>query len=255
MNARGGRPDSSKRPAPAGSPGRTRPSVRLRVPGSRRHLFFYRKMVVKPEQFIVAGDVVNVVDRSGTTIGCGFYNPKSEVAIRMLGAVEEGFVEDRLRRAVAFRESLKIDSDAYRVCHSEGDGLSGLVVDRYADVHTIELFSLGFFRQLDLIRSFRRGRRRGLVGRGRGGGLLVARLVACWLGGTVVRVAGDVPGRALLNARDLRLSGSRGVVGCLLSACRRRGEGRQEGGGGEGEKFRGVVWVARKPLLHMSHYS
>ena len=111
-------------------------------------------MVVKPEQFIVAGDVVDVVDRSGTLIGCGFYNPKSEVAIRMLGAVEEGFVEERLRRAVAFRESLKIDADAYRVCHSEGDGLSGLIVDRYADVHTVELFSLGFFRQIDLIRSF-----------------------------------------------------------------------------------------------------
>ncbi len=136
--------------APAGS----RPAVRLRVPGSRHHLFFFRKMVVKPETFIEAGTIVDVVDRGGAPIGCGFYNPKSEIALRMLGTPEDDLIERRLRAAVAFRESLGIEADAYRVCHSEGDGLSGLVVDRYADVHSVELFSLGMLRQLDVIRKF-----------------------------------------------------------------------------------------------------
>ena len=132
----------------------TRPAVRLRVPGSRHHLFFFRKMVVKPDTFIEAGSMVDVIDRGGANIGCGFYNPKSEIAIRMLGTAEENLIEKRLEAAVAFRESLKIESDAYRVCHSEGDGLSGLVVDRYAGVHSIELFSLGMLKQLDVIRKF-----------------------------------------------------------------------------------------------------
>ena len=44
-----------------------RPSVRLRVPGSRQHLFFFRKMVVKPDVFIEAGAIVDVVDRTGVT--------------------------------------------------------------------------------------------------------------------------------------------------------------------------------------------
>lgn len=130
----------------------TRPTVRLRVPATRRHLFFYRKMVVKPEAFIEAGALVDVSDRSGARVGCGFYNPKSEIALRMLGPAEDGLVERRIREAIAFRASLGIDADAYRVCNSEGDGLSGLVVDRYGDVHAIELFSLGFFRLRELLR-------------------------------------------------------------------------------------------------------
>jgi 23S rRNA (cytosine1962-C5)-methyltransferase len=132
----------------------TRPAIRLRVPGSRHHLFFFRKMVVKPETFIEAGTIVDVIDRGGTNLGVGFYNPKSEIAVRMLGAAEDELIEKRLRAAVAFRESLGIASDAYRVCHSEGDGLSGLVVDRYAGVHSIEIFSLGMLKQLDVIKKF-----------------------------------------------------------------------------------------------------
>src|SRR5438046_3182786 len=131
-----------------------RPSVRLRVPGDRKHLFFFRKMVVKPEKFIEAGAIVNVVDRNDVHIGCGFYNPKSEIALRMIGPVEDDLIEKRLRAAVAFRDSLKIDADAYRVCHSEGDGLSGLVVDRYADVYSVEIFSLGMLKQMDAVRKF-----------------------------------------------------------------------------------------------------
>ncbi len=130
-----------------------RPVVRLRVPGGRRHLFFYRKMVVKPDTFIQAGEIVDVLDRRGAPVGCGFYNPKSEIALRMLGAPEDDLIGKRLRAAIAFRESLRIDADCWRVCHSEGDGLSGLVVDRYADVHAIQLFSLGFFRKMDLLRT------------------------------------------------------------------------------------------------------
>ena len=132
----------------------TRPSIRLRVPGSRHHLFFFRKMVVKPETFIEAGTIVDVIDRGGANLGVGFYNPKSEIAIRMLGVAEDELIEKRLRAAVAFRESLGIASDAYRVCHSEGDGLSGLVVDRYAGLHSIEIFSLGMLKQLDVIKKF-----------------------------------------------------------------------------------------------------
>ena len=68
-----------------------RPVVRIRVPGTRQHLFFFRKMVVKPETFIEAGTIVDVVDRTGATVGCGFYNPKSEITLRMLGTPESYF--------------------------------------------------------------------------------------------------------------------------------------------------------------------
>ena len=54
----------------------------------------------------------------------------------------------RLRRDV-----LKLDevSDAWRVVHSEGDGISGLVVDRYDDLIVVEFFSAGAFRHREWI--------------------------------------------------------------------------------------------------------
>lgn len=108
-------------------------------------------MVIKPEKFIEAGALVDVLDRGGVNLGCGFYNPKSEVAVRMLGAFEDDLIGTRLQAALAFRSSLHLDADAYRICHSEGDGLSGLVVDRFAGVHSIEIFSLGMLKQLERI--------------------------------------------------------------------------------------------------------
>ena len=51
------------------------------------------------------------------------------------------------------REVLRLDavSDAWRVVHSEGDGLSGLVVDRYADLLVVEFFSAGMYRHREWI--------------------------------------------------------------------------------------------------------
>ncbi|MCA8967833.1 MAG: class I SAM-dependent rRNA methyltransferase, partial [Planctomycetes bacterium] len=48
----------------------------------------------------------------------------------------------------------KLDAvtDAYRLIHSEGDGLSGLVVDRFAGTLVIEFFSAGMYKQRELIR-------------------------------------------------------------------------------------------------------
>src|SRR5262249_29643335 len=46
------------------------------------------------------------------------------------------------------RQWLRLDdvSDAYRVVHSEGDGLSGLVVDRFGGTLVLEFFSAGMYR-------------------------------------------------------------------------------------------------------------
>ena len=51
------------------------------------------------------------------------------------------------------REVLRLDesTDAWRVVHSEGDGLSGLVVDRYGDLIVVEFFSAGVFRHREWI--------------------------------------------------------------------------------------------------------
>jgi 23S rRNA (cytosine1962-C5)-methyltransferase len=139
-----------------------RPAVRLRVGGARGHLHFYRKMVHRPETPIDPGTLVDVLDRDGAFVGRAFYNPRSNIALRLLTTdpaqpAGEDFFRARLREAVALRHDLlQIPrvSDAYRICHSEGDGLSGLVVDRYGSVLSIEIFSRGFFKILDRVKAW-----------------------------------------------------------------------------------------------------
>jgi len=136
------------------------PVVHLKIERRSNHPWIFQKMVEKPEPKPKPGTVVDIIDREGQFAGRGFYNGHSRIALRVLTAdpneeVDEAFFERKITQAIALRrEVLKLDdvTDAYRVIHSEGDGLSGLVVDRFADVIVIEYFSAGMFRQRDVIR-------------------------------------------------------------------------------------------------------
>jgi 23S rRNA (cytosine1962-C5)-methyltransferase len=103
------------------------------------------------------GDIVNVYDRGGQLFGRAMYNPRSKIALRMLvhgeEEVNEGFWRTRLASAIALRTRLGLEShtDAYRLVHAEGDALSGLIVERYADTLVFEIFSLGIFQRLDML--------------------------------------------------------------------------------------------------------
>jgi 23S rRNA (cytosine1962-C5)-methyltransferase len=70
------------------------------------------------------------------------------------GAVlpDEAFWQGRLAAAVELRRGmLRLDEagSACRLVHAEGDGLSGLVVDRFADVLSAEAFSLGMYQRAE----------------------------------------------------------------------------------------------------------
>ena len=83
------------------------------------------------------GDVVRVTDRAGRFLGRAFYNPRSEISLRIAERedreIDKAWFRERLQRALAYRESLRIDADAYRLLHAEADGVPGLVADRYGD--------------------------------------------------------------------------------------------------------------------------
>jgi 23S rRNA (cytosine1962-C5)-methyltransferase len=130
------------------------PTIELntdRLPG---HPWIWSAQVRKPAQRLPPGTVVNIVDAGGRFVGRGFWNGHARVALRLLTSdpqqpVDDDFIAARIARAVALRRDLlKLDavSDAWRVVHSEGDGLSGLVVDRYADTLVVEYFAAGMWR-------------------------------------------------------------------------------------------------------------
>ncbi len=134
------------------------PKVQLKVRDVRGHLTFYRKMVRIPDDRIDPGTLVEVVDPDGAFVGRGFYNPLSQIAVRILSwnQTDEDFLGARLAEAARFRiDTLKLPhvTNAYRLCHAEGDGLSGLIVDRYDKLVSVELFSRGYFVLLDRVRA------------------------------------------------------------------------------------------------------
>jgi 23S rRNA (cytosine1962-C5)-methyltransferase len=130
------------------------PQVRLKIARRSSHPWIFQKMVEKPTSRLAGGSVVDILDRSGGWIGRGFYNGHSRIALRVLTSdanerIDETFFARHLARAVSLRrDCLKLVAitDAFRVVHSEGDGLSGLVVDRFGSNLVLEFFAAGMYR-------------------------------------------------------------------------------------------------------------
>jgi 23S rRNA (cytosine1962-C5)-methyltransferase len=102
-----------------------------------------------------AGDVVRVADRRGRFLGQAFFNPRSEISLRIAERtetpVDEEWFATRIKKASEYRESLRIDADAYRVLHAEADGVPGLVVDRYDEYLVLQIGSAAVERRLEWV--------------------------------------------------------------------------------------------------------
>jgi 23S rRNA (cytosine1962-C5)-methyltransferase len=135
------------------------PIIRLKSDRTPGHPWVWSAQVHKPEARIPPGSVVDVVDAKDRFVGRGFWNGHARIALRLLAAdpsesIDAAWIAARIDRAVALRrELLQLDTvtDAWRVVHSEGDGLSGLIVDRYADILVVEYFAAGMWKFRDAI--------------------------------------------------------------------------------------------------------
>jgi 23S rRNA (cytosine1962-C5)-methyltransferase len=136
------------------------PTVRIRNERGFNHPLIFQKMVERPATRIAPGSVVDVVDKTGEWLGRGLYNPAAPSALRLLTAnpdepIDAVFFAERIAQAVSLRRDvLNLDAvtDAYRLVHAEGDGLSGLVVDRYGDLIIVEYYAAGMYAFREAIR-------------------------------------------------------------------------------------------------------
>lgn len=137
------------------------PVVRLKIERRSSHPWVFQKMVEKPTTRVPNGAVVDVLDRDGKWVGRGLYNGHSRISLRILTAdpneaIDADWFARKIARAVELRRDLlKLDdvTDAYRVVHSEADGLSGLVVDRFGSTLVMEFFAAGMYRQREAIQA------------------------------------------------------------------------------------------------------
>jgi 23S rRNA (cytosine1962-C5)-methyltransferase len=128
------------------------------------HPWVYAQAIDRVEGGATAGDEVSVVDPRGNLLGRGFYSPGSAIPVRLLvrdaeTRLDASFFHVRVERAVALRASLGLptstspadQTDAFRLVHAEGDGLPGVVVDRYGDVLAVQLGTIGMKRHEALV--------------------------------------------------------------------------------------------------------
>jgi 23S rRNA (cytosine1962-C5)-methyltransferase len=96
---------------------------------------------------LAPGSIVRLMAPTGKIVGVAHFNPHSLIAARLLSrnkdaTIDAAFLERRIARALALREKLYA-RPFYRLVHAEGDGLPGLVVDRYADLLVVQLNTAG----------------------------------------------------------------------------------------------------------------
>ncbi|MBZ5571637.1 MAG: class I SAM-dependent rRNA methyltransferase [Acidobacteriia bacterium] len=126
------------------------PRVVISVRGAQRlregHVWVYRSDIVS-DGSATPGALVEIVDGRGKTLGTALYSSASQIAIRFLSRERvddlEKLVRQRICQAVAYRERVVHDTDAYRVVFSEADFLPGLIVDRYNDIVSFQVLTQG----------------------------------------------------------------------------------------------------------------
>jgi 23S rRNA (cytosine1962-C5)-methyltransferase len=99
------------------------------------------------------GDVVELLRHDEKFLGLGFYHPHSLIAFRFLTDQQEdigfGFFERKIQQALALRQKLYPSAETFRLVHGEGDFLPGLVIDKYNEFISLQVFSAGMEKQIE----------------------------------------------------------------------------------------------------------
>jgi 23S rRNA (cytosine1962-C5)-methyltransferase len=114
-----------------------------------RHPWIYSG-AVKEHARAAPGAIVEVRTNQDELLGFGFYNPNSRIICRVFEfcseprAFDQSYWLEKLRTALGLRRQFEPDqTNAYRLCHAEGDFLPGLIVDRYNDTLVVQILSKG----------------------------------------------------------------------------------------------------------------
>lgn len=124
----------------------------------RFHPWIFSGAIHSAAEGLQAGDTVTVTDYDGEILGTGFCESDS-IAVKMLSfgnsKIDEWFFLDKLNHALNLRKGMGLVGNAhtncYRLVHSEGDGLAGLIIDIYGHTAVVQAQSEGMALHLNEI--------------------------------------------------------------------------------------------------------
>ncbi len=118
------------------------------------HPWLFDRAIVAQSAAGQPGDLAVIFDERRRFLAIGLYDPASPIRVRVLqqgapATIDAAFFAARVQAAAARRAELAAsDTTGYRLVHGEGDGLSGLVVDRYDRVLVLKLYSAAWLPHL-----------------------------------------------------------------------------------------------------------
>lgn len=115
------------------------------------HLWVFDNEIRAIDGNYTNGDIVSVLDPRGRFIGRGYINDRSKITIRILSFQDEDidryFFHRRIEEGLKYRLSLGYRKDgSFRAVFSEGDLLPGLIVDKYENILSLQILTLGMER-------------------------------------------------------------------------------------------------------------
>jgi 23S rRNA (cytosine1962-C5)-methyltransferase len=123
-----------------------------------RHPWVLDSAVAKVEGQPADGDVVDLATHDGHFVARGLWNSQSKMRVRLYAfdastKLDAELWHARLASALALRKTLGLDerAGATRLVNSEGDDLSGLIVDRYGEYLAVQVTALAMAVRLDTL--------------------------------------------------------------------------------------------------------
>ena len=119
------------------------------------HAWVYANEVARIEGKGKNGELAAVYDFDGNFLGKGYINHLSKILVRVMirdadTAADKAFFKARIKAANDYRLRLGY-TDCYRMVFGEADGLPALIVDKYHDLLSVQILSLGMEQNKDVI--------------------------------------------------------------------------------------------------------
>lgn len=117
------------------------------------HSWVFSNEVSKVEGAFENGDIVELLDCRGESIGWGFYNANSLISVRLFNKCYKGnfhdYAKENLLKAYKLRTSCYPDRTSFRMCFSESDFMPGLIIDKYNSTFVLQVSSKGMDKYIE----------------------------------------------------------------------------------------------------------
>ena len=124
----------------------------------RGHPWVYDAEITATEGQAENGGLVDVISKKGRYLGTGFLSEHSKIRVRLLSRnandrFDEAFWRRKLQWAWEYRKSVMAleDLDACRIIFGEADAFPGLTVDKFHDLLSVQVLSVGMERIQDVL--------------------------------------------------------------------------------------------------------